>query len=281
MSTIVIVSTIPKSKVLNNEEHLRVDTPRHVVRDKRIVKYGFTGCYTITEDGNLLFIDGDDEVRKLTSVDTTLFTPDRRALCIHSSRINGDILVGSYEKVTKYDRTGRNPRVIKKDDKGQSLYGVPAYITENKTGYIWTSEWRTKAVLVVVDKSGRRRFNYKGRPYDHSGHQPVFYPTGICTDVHGHVLVCGYNNSSIHFPDQDGQFLSLLLTQDQHGMRVWTTNTISICERRTVAADTYCSKIGFKDEINLEDISLNQPDSLPRDCNSYAVFDLETTGLGL
>lgn len=46
-------------------------------------------------------------------------------------------------------------------------------------------------------------------------------------------------------------------------------------------ADTYCSRIGMNEDIDLEDISLPQPAELPRNSNSYILFDLETTGLGL
>ncbi|XP_056003783.1 uncharacterized protein LOC125653862 [Ostrea edulis] len=197
--------------------------------------YDCTGCHTVTEDGDLLFIDGD-EVRKLTSDGTviTLLTPDREARCIHSSRINGDILVGSDGKVMRYDRTGRELQVIEKDDKGQGLYRLPIYITENKNGDIWNSDLDKEAV-VVVDKSGHHRFDYTSRQSDYTGRQSEdssymyrfsytdrqshFYPFGICTDVLGHVLVCDIYNNSVHLLDQHGQFLSLLLTGEQHGIR--------------------------------------------------------------
>lgn len=48
-----------------------------------------------------------------------------------------------------------------------------------------------------------------------------------------------------------------------------------------IVADMYCSRIGMKENIDLEDISLPQPVELPSDSNSYVLFDLETTGLDL
>jgi hypothetical protein len=64
----------------------------------------------MTEDGDLLFIEDYDKVCKLTTdgTVTTLLTTDRSPYGIHSSRINGDILVGSGGRVTRYrqDRTG-------------------------------------------------------------------------------------------------------------------------------------------------------------------------------
>jgi sugar lactone lactonase YvrE len=198
-----------------------VDSAGHVLLDTLRVIYSDTGCHTVTEDGDLLYIEDEDKVRKLTSdgtVTTLLTTTHRSAGCIHSSRINGDILVGSIGRVTRYDRTGRELQVIERDDKGQSMYAMPWYITENINGDILTSDMMKQAV-VVVDKSGRHRFDYTGRQSVHTDRQSDFDPSGICTDVRGHVLVCDYRNGSVHLLDQDGHFLSLLLTEKQHGIR--------------------------------------------------------------
>lgn len=62
--------------------------------------------------------------------------------------------------------------------------------------------------VVVVDRSGEHRFSYTGQGLD-------FDPHGICTDVLGHILVCDYINYTVHLLDQDGKFLSLLLTSQQ------------------------------------------------------------------
>jgi hypothetical protein len=217
------------------------------------------GGHTLTEDGDLLFIDAKNKVSKLTSdgTVTTLITIDRLADCIHCSRINGDILVGSHRRVTRYDRTGRKLQAIKDRDRGrvrrylsydwekkevnewydngEYLYDSPEYITENKNGDIWTSDGYKDAV-VVVDKSGRHRFDYKGRQSGRTGRHRFdrksrhwfdytdrhrfdytdFRPRGICTNANGQVLVCDRLNSNVHLLDQDGNFLSLLLTRNQH-----------------------------------------------------------------
>jgi hypothetical protein len=67
-----------------------VDSAGHILHDRLGVIYSTTGYHTVTEDGDLLFIENRDKVSKLTSdgTVTTLFTTDRPALCIHSSRIN-------------------------------------------------------------------------------------------------------------------------------------------------------------------------------------------------
>jgi hypothetical protein len=224
-----------------------VDPAGHV-QDKLSVTTSYTGIHTVTEDGNLLFIDdllkvrklklfgykkiirltplGYKKVRRLISdgTVTTLMTTDRPTFCIHSSRINGDILVGSPRRVTRYDKVGRKLQVIEKDNDGRRLYEFPHYITENYNGDVLISD-RVKYAVVGVDKSGRHRFVYKGGPSVstgrqsvHTGRQSDFYPCGICTDVYGHVLVCNLINPSVHLLDQDGQFLSLLLTEEQHGI---------------------------------------------------------------
>ncbi|XP_062597040.1 uncharacterized protein LOC134258494 [Saccostrea cucullata] len=136
---------------------------------------------------------------------TTLFEQSRRLTCIHSSRIDGDILVGYISGVVKFDWTG----VQRMKLKCGTCY--PTYITENKNGDIWVSDIEREAV-VVMDKSGQHRFYYRGQ------HQSYFDPHGICTDILGQVLVCDVSNSSVHLLDQDGQFLRLLLTEE-HGLR--------------------------------------------------------------
>ncbi|XP_056018363.1 uncharacterized protein LOC125667395 [Ostrea edulis] len=247
---------------------LQVDSSGRVLHDILRVEYSSfpfkfecTGSHTVTEDGDLLLID-DDKVRKLTSDGTviTLLTQDWGAPCIHSSRINGDILVGSISKVTRYNRTGRKLQVIEKDDKGHSLYRSPIYITENKNGDIWISDL-DKGAVVVVDKSGRHRFDYGGRQSDYTdrqsdytGRQFPFSPRGICKDVLGHVLVCDFYNNSVHLLDQDGQFLSLLLTREQHGIHLPTALCVDDqhnlylgqCDSNTINVYKYLKDTDFK-----------------------------------
>jgi streptogramin lyase len=171
------------------------------------------GSETVTKDGNLLF-EHNNKILELNSDGRlrTILTTDGNSLCFHSSHINGDILAGSYRKMTRYDRDGRELQVIKDNDKGQNLYGLPRYITENKNGDIWTSD-RYKEAVIVVDKSGHHRFTYKGQQSQYK-----FSPYGICSDVDGHVLVCDFHNNSVHLLDQDGHLLSMLLTREKDGI---------------------------------------------------------------
>nr|XP_022338788.1 uncharacterized protein LOC111134224 [Crassostrea virginica] len=173
------------------------------------------GYHTATQDGDLIYTDRKKKViyritpdRRITEfIKTGEWTP----LSVHSSRINGDILVGMIKykeaKVTRYSKAGNEIQNIQSDNQGQGLYSDPDYITENINGDICTANYNKHAV-VVVNKSGQHRFSYTGQ-----GSQ--FYPYGICTDVLGHILVCDFNGETVHLLDQDGGFLSIILSSQQ------------------------------------------------------------------
>ncbi|XP_078329841.1 uncharacterized protein LOC111111650 isoform X2 [Crassostrea virginica] len=170
------------------------------------------GYHTATQDGGLIFTDRDEKKiyritpdRKITEF---IKTGDWRPVSIHSSRINGDILVGMREaKVTRYSEAGKEIQNIQRDNQGQELYKYPHYITENTNGDICTSDYDKHAV-VVVNKSGQHRFSYTGKGSD-------FKPFGIYTDVLGHILVCDFVSKTVHLLDQDGGFLSIILSPQQ------------------------------------------------------------------
>ncbi|XP_052682950.1 tripartite motif-containing protein 2-like [Crassostrea angulata] len=173
------------------------------------------GYHTVTQDGDLIYTDKDNKfINKITPDNTItefIKTGDWKPLSIHSSHINGDILVGTRialkGKVTRYNKTGKEIQNVERNNKGQELYEGPRYITENINGDICTSD-SLKCAVVVVNKSGRHRFSYTGQG-------SMFYPLGVCTDLLGHILVCDYHSHTVHLLDQHGQFLSLLLTQQQ------------------------------------------------------------------
>ncbi|XP_034315452.2 tripartite motif-containing protein 3-like [Magallana gigas] len=175
------------------------------------------GYHTVTQDGDLIYTDKHNKVINRIKQDNTITkfikTGDWKPLSIHSSHINGDILVGMIKggeaNVTRYNKTGEEIQNIQRDNKEQELYKYPHYITENINGDICTSDYGKKAV-VVVDKSGQHRFSYTGRGSE-------FYPYGICTDLLGHIIVCDsfLMNNEVHILNRDGHFLSLLLTPQQ------------------------------------------------------------------
>ncbi|XP_062585492.1 uncharacterized protein LOC134247167 [Saccostrea cucullata] len=172
------------------------------------------GYHAVTQDRDLIFTDQDKKVINRITQDNKITefikTGDWRPLSIHSSHINGDLLVGMVTlreaKVIRYNKTGKELQNIQRDNKGERLYSEPRYITENINGDICTSDWNKG--VVVVNKSGQHRFSYTGQGSE-------FYPYGICTDVLGHILVCVGLSNTVHLLDQDGQFLSILLTRKQ------------------------------------------------------------------
>ncbi|XP_065939429.1 E3 ubiquitin-protein ligase TRIM71 [Magallana gigas] len=172
------------------------------------------GYHTVTMDGDLIYTDKHNKVINRITPDNTITefikTGDWTPFSLHSSHINGDLLVGMMHgecKVTRYNKTGTEIQNIQRDNKGQALYGYPRFITENINGDVCVSDTINGAV-VVVDKSGQHRFSYTGQ-------RSRFNPHGICTDVLGHILVCDSISETVHLLDQDGQFLSLLLTPQQ------------------------------------------------------------------
>nr|XP_034305442.1 uncharacterized protein LOC105325102 [Crassostrea gigas] len=166
------------------------------------------GYHTVTQHGDLIYAD-NKVINRITPDNTItefIKTGDWAPLSIHSSHINGDILVGMVTdkeaKVTRYNKTGTEIQNIQRDNKGQDLYENPHHITENMNGDVCVSDYNKHAVM-VVDKSGQHRFSYTGQG-------STFNPFGICTDILGHILVCDSNSETVHLLDQDGTFLSLL-----------------------------------------------------------------------
>eukprot|EP00105_Crassostrea_gigas_P037700 XP_019921848.1 PREDICTED: uncharacterized protein LOC105326173 [Crassostrea gigas] len=176
---------------------------------------GSEGYHKVTQDGDLIYTDRYNKVINRITPDNTITefieAGDWEPISLHSSHINGDILVGMQTdeeaKVTRYNKAGTEIQNIQKDNKGQELYDLPHYITENINGDVCVSDF-TKHAVVVVDKSGQYRFSYTGQG---SG----FISFGICTDELCHILVCDTNSETVHLLDQDGQFLTLLLTEQQ------------------------------------------------------------------
>ncbi|XP_052672751.1 uncharacterized protein LOC128155189 isoform X2 [Crassostrea angulata] len=116
---------------------------------------------------------------KPTETASTKHYRDWTPISIHSSHINGDMLVGMRKdgggaRVTRYNKKGEEIQNIQKDNKGQELYGTTHYITENINGDICTSDYDNKTV-VVVNKSGQRRFSYTGQRSKRSKKSPLWY----------------------------------------------------------------------------------------------------------
>ncbi|XP_034320361.2 tripartite motif-containing protein 2-like [Magallana gigas] len=174
------------------------------------------GYHTVSLDGNLIFADKTNcSVNSIIhgkTITRFITTKECVPLSIHTSNLNGDILVGMGTrlkgKVARYNKRGKEIHNIERDNKGQELYSeYPHYITENINGDICVSDFNKQAVI-VVNKIGQHRFSYTGQ-------ESKIRPYGICTDILGHILVCDINSKTVHLLDQDGQFLSLLVTSQK------------------------------------------------------------------
>nr|XP_022308598.1 uncharacterized protein LOC111114544 [Crassostrea virginica] len=219
----------------------QVDATGHVIRtlDDEYQYDNEVGGHTLSVEGGLVFLAKVRNSEQSTASDglrsqygihkmtadgsiTTLLTldlPDLTPRCIHSSHINGDLLIGLSKdsfpwtdgRVMRCNGTGRKIGDIELDEEGQRLYESPGYITENKmNGDIVVSDDKKNA-LVVVDKSGRHRFDYNGQPTENS-----FHPKGVSIDILGRILVSHVELKRsrlvflISLLDQEGRFLTRL-----------------------------------------------------------------------
>jgi hypothetical protein len=206
------------------------------------------GYHAVTGDGALLYIDkSNNSIKK--------YTPDRKTttvitstggwtpLCVYSSHRTGDILVGMSGggyRIVRYNKEGRELWQSQYDAQGQPLYRYPRYITENVNGDTCTSDGLgdDNDAVVVVDRDGNHRFSYRGRQ---DGSE--FSTYGICTDVHGQILVV-VNYNSVHMIDQNGKFITVLLTRDHGisgdlGLCTDSDNNIWLCGGRGVKMYKY------------------------------------------
>ncbi|XP_078321794.1 uncharacterized protein LOC111112647 [Crassostrea virginica] len=266
------ISVVSPDKLwVSDEDTLKqLDGTGHVIRtlDGKYENWDVGGGHTVSVEGDLVFIAGDRNMIPSTSYDwprrqygihkmtadgsiTTLLTLDLTNLspgCIHSSHINGDLLIGLFDnsypptgRVMRCDGTGRKIRDIELDEEGQGMYKRPLYITENKmNGDIVVSDLKKNA-LVVVDRSGRHRFDYTGHSTDKS-----FNPGGVCTNLLGRILVFHRDNDTkcISLLDHDGQFLTRLLTEP-------TDRSVIIFQRSLCVDDKNNIYVAYQNKIKV------------------------------
>lgn len=178
------------------------------------------GVHTMTSDGELIYIDMETNIKKLSKEmeNTITYIPCTTSHwipeCVYCSSCNGDLLVGMHSveiftgKVMRYNSSGKLKQTIQHDNKGVAIYQYPSFITENNNGDIIVSDPlpESGAAVIVTNRYGRHRFFYKG-PSTRLGLEP----RGICTDPLSHILVCDEKTNTVHMLDQDGQFMSYLL----------------------------------------------------------------------
>ncbi|XP_061179118.1 E3 ubiquitin-protein ligase TRIM71-like [Saccostrea echinata] len=132
------------------------------------------------------------------------WTPYR--LCCTRS---GDILVSmsneQENKIIRYQGAIIKQEIHKDEHRNlifkEGLYSL--YMTENNNGDICVSD-RNAKIVVVVDKTGRIRFQYDGTA---ARREKPFSPGRIVTDSLSQIIVTDYNNDCLHILDQNGQLL--------------------------------------------------------------------------
>ena len=178
--------------------------------------YGPNGI-AFTREGELIFIDSKRQTVKIVRhgrSETLITTPQKRELCrLHCTR-SGDILIHMrnidmnlkfVNKIIRYQGQ-RIKQEIYNDRQGNPIFTdkfSSLFMSENNNGDICVSDTNAHNV-VVVDKTGRVRFRYDGRP---ARRKEAFGPIGIVTDTLSQIIVADYNNNCLHILDQDGQFL--------------------------------------------------------------------------
>ncbi|XP_061186393.1 uncharacterized protein LOC133194454 [Saccostrea echinata] len=177
------------------------------------------GAHTVNKTGDLIYIDRDYNIKKLSKDSKTktslIEKPESwRPESVYFSPSNGDLLVGMWStdsaKVTRYSDTGQQIKTIQLNNKGQKLYTIPRYITENRNGDVIVSDFLDfgRGAVVVTERGGQHRFSYTGPP---SGVD--IWPRGVCTDALSHILVGDLVTGTVQMIDKDGQFLCLLATE--------------------------------------------------------------------
>ncbi|XP_065931696.1 uncharacterized protein [Magallana gigas] len=198
--------------------------PLHRVKDSCRGLYRGNGFHTVNNESELIYIDRNYNINKLskdmktttTFIERTDSTWETR--CVYWSPSTGDLLVGmdNYRtetgKVTRYNQSGQLTQTIQNHNTGRGLYREPTYITENNNGDVVVSDCvidennYVSGDVVVTERGGRHRFSYTGPP---SG--LGLQPSGICTDALSHILVCDGRTETVQMLDRDGRFLSHLL----------------------------------------------------------------------
>nr|XP_034310533.1 uncharacterized protein LOC117684053 [Crassostrea gigas] len=181
----------------------------------------YKGLHTVNSESELIYIDRNDNINKLsedmktttTFIERTDSTWEPR--CVYCSPSTGDLLVGmSYKhaktgKVTRYNQSRQLTHTTQHDNTGRELYRRPNYITENNNGDVVVSDYDNEpGAVVVTERGGTHRFSYTGHP---PGSR--LQPWGICTDALSHILVCDGETQTVQVLNKDGQFLSHLLTK--------------------------------------------------------------------
>jgi hypothetical protein len=206
--------------ISDGENLILTDTTGDTIHNMTGIPNQEYGVYTVNSRGELIYIDRDYNINKLSTDNTTVttlleYTSPWWPQCVYCSPTTGHLMVGMCDrntetgKVTLYSYQPNGVLTIQHRITGHMLYRDPCYITENRNSDIIVSDVDR---VVVTERRGKHRFSYTGPP---SGSR--LSPYGICTDALSHILVCDYNTDTVQMIDKDGHFLSLFLTS-QNGI---------------------------------------------------------------
>ncbi|XP_061186284.1 uncharacterized protein LOC133194321 [Saccostrea echinata] len=214
----LILTNIEGKLPLSDDNAVLINRKNYVLHQLTDIVSGW-GVHTVTINGDLIYIDRDDNINRLYKDNETKSTLIKKTKpwkprCVYSSRSNGDLLVGMWKtdtdtgKVTRYNDKGQCIQTIQQNNTGQGLYRHPFFITENCNGDLIVSDW-SRGAVVVTEHRGRYRNCYTGPP---SG--TGLSPRGVCTDALSNILVCDAITYTVQMIDKDGNFLTLILEEE-------------------------------------------------------------------
>ncbi|XP_062587197.1 uncharacterized protein LOC134248842 [Saccostrea cucullata] len=203
----------------------------------------------VMKDGSLIYSDHYNKViyrvslsKQRTKLIKIEYSPE--GLCCTRS---GDILVcmgiSNKARVVRYSSSGRKIQKFETDQNGKRLFFDPRFVCENINDDICVSDWNMSNKVVVLNKSGQPRFNYDGRVRS-SAIKGEIMTRGVVTDSLGHILIAFFNNNAVHLISQDGDFLSLILTEDDgisrlYGISVDTHDNLWLVEQENACVKVY------------------------------------------
>ena len=182
------------------------------VKSKIEIEFCINGM-ALSHNGDILITDGTNKCIKSIStrtkqmvITTLLRTPTKTPTGICG--LHSDELVVTFStngKVTIYKK--KNDQYKQKMDLIKMRY--PMAVAVNKVHqdiYICDHEKDdhcSSGKIIALTSDGCPRYEYSGKP---EPSQPEFWPTDVCTDQMGHVLIADHNSSRVHILDRKGRF---------------------------------------------------------------------------
>ncbi|XP_062569756.1 uncharacterized protein LOC134231802 [Saccostrea cucullata] len=251
---------------INDGRSLFLTNSKGNILHRLVAVNNYLGVHCATSAGELIYVDKDWNINKLSTNNATKSTlikriEMRRPLCVCHSSSTGDLLVmmgyvsdnNSIQeaKMIRYNSTVQPIQTVQYNISGKPLYDTPKYITENHNGDIVVSDKFNG--VVVTDHKGKYRFTYTGPPIISGS------PYGTCVDVFLNILICCKKNKAIYMINKDGDFLSSItaeqlegrmaepfgLAYDNENHLVWmgSSNTSRLCVYRYIERKDYLADI--------------------------------------